>query len=191
MDDKGSIDARDVWQGQSAAPFRMSPEDLADRIARFDRESRKLYITVALACAILIPGMALWWVRFPDPIARLGTILTVIGAGYIAGQVYVMRRRKSEADTIAAGEKPSVAFYRAALERQRDFHRGKWLWSRLAIFVPGPLIFMVGGGRNVPLILKIAIFVLLGVIAIPLNLGRARDYQRRIDELDRLQQEPE
>jgi hypothetical protein len=41
----------------------------------------------------------------------------------------------------------------------------------------------------VSLIAIIAIFVLLGILAIPMNLSRARSFQRRIDELDRLQQE--
>jgi hypothetical protein len=35
----------------------------------------------------------------------------------------------------------------------------------------------------------VAIFALFGILAIPLNLSRARSFQRRIDELDRLRQE--
>jgi hypothetical protein len=152
---------------------------------------RKRSFFIVLALAILIPGLGMWWTRFPTPLARFGTVLTLIGSAYIAAQAYLIRRRQRDADLGAASDEPSIEFYRAALERQRDFHRGVWLWSRLAIFLPGPAIFALSAKTNsrVSLITVIAIFVLLGILAIPLNLSRARSFQRRIDELDRLQEE--
>src|SRR6202165_1474835 len=41
---------------------------------------------------------------------------------------------------------------------QRDFHWGKWFWSRLLIFLSGPLIFCVGLAQAYP---KIALFIWL------------------------------
>ena len=80
-------------------------------------------------------------------------------------------------------------FYRVELQRQRDFHRGKWFWSRLVTFLPGPMIFLLGGAQAQPELAPeiwrtFVAFLIVGAIAIPLNLRLARKYQRRIDALD-------
>jgi hypothetical protein len=87
-----------------------------------------------------------------------------------------------------------IRFYRRELERQRDFHRGTWLWSRLLIFLPGPLLFCMGFARVHPdaatyIWLEFAAIVVLAGIAVPLNLRLARKYQSRIDSLDRSSKE--
>jgi hypothetical protein len=64
-------------------------------------------------------------------------------------------------------ETESLRFYRDELERQRDFHQGRWFWSRLATF-----------GW-----MELAAFIIFCACAVPLNLGLARKYQRRIDVL--------
>ena len=191
MSADGSLDPRDVWQNQPGESFSLSPDEIELKLLAVRDMSRKRSFSVVIALAILIPGLGLWWTRFPNPIARFGTVLTLIGAAYIGAQAYLIKRRQREADLGAASDEPSVEFYRTALERQRDFHRGAWLWSRLAIFLPGPVIFALGAksSSRLSLIAIIAIFVLLGLLAIPLNLGRARSFQRRIDELNRLQRE--
>jgi hypothetical protein len=186
-----SLDPRDVWQNQPPESFTLSPDEIELKLLAVNAMSRKRYLSVVLALVILIPGLGLWWTRFPNSLSRFGTVLTLIGSAYVAAQAYVIRRRQREADLGAASDEPSVEFYRTALERQRDFHRGAWLWSRLAIFLPGPVLFVLGARSNsrLSLIMVGAIFVLLGILAIPMNLSRARSFQRRIDELDRLQQE--
>lgn len=191
MSRDGALDPRDVWQSQQQASFSLSPDEIELKLLAVNDMSRKRSFSVVVALAILIPGLGLWWIRFPNPLARLGTALTLIGSAYIAVQAYVIKRRQREADLGAASDEPSVEFYRTALERQRDFHRGAWLWSRLAIFLPGPVIFALGArsSSSLSLVAVIAIFVLLGFLAIPMNLSRARSFQRRINELDRLQQE--
>jgi hypothetical protein len=187
----GSVDPRVVWQNQQSESFSLSPDEIELKLLAVTDMNRKRSFSVVLSLAILIPGLGLWWTRFPNPLSRFGTVLTLIGSAYVAAQAYVIRRRQREADLGAASDEPSVAFYRTALERQRDLHRGAWLWSRLAIFLPGPVIFVLGARSNsrLSLIAIGAIFVLLGILAIPMNLSRARSFQRRIDELDRLQQE--
>jgi hypothetical protein len=82
--------------------------------------------------------------------------------------------------------------YRAELERQRDFHRGSWFWSRQLLFLPGPVLFCVGEAVAQPesaraFLAILAAFVLLWLRAVPLNLNQARQYQRRLDELQALQ----
>jgi hypothetical protein len=187
----GSLDPRDVWQNQRPEPFSLSPAEIELKLLAVTDMGRKRSFSVVFSLAILISGLGLWWTRFPNPLARLGTALTFIGSAYIAAQAYLIRRRQREADLSAASDEPSVEFYRTALARQRDFHRGAWLWSRLAIFLPGPVIFALGAKSNarVSILAIVAIFALFGILAIPLNLSRARSFQRRIDELDRLRQE--
>lgn len=87
-----------------------------------------------------------------------------------------------------------ASFYRAELERQRDFHRGWWFWSRTLIFMPGPVIFFIGLAQTYPkratfVWLELAAALILAAIAVPLNFRLARKYQRRIDALDAWQKD--
>jgi hypothetical protein len=92
------------------------------------------------------------------------------------------------------GNLSSIDFYRAALQRQRDFHSGIRFWSRIAMVTPGPFVFLYGAGIGPELAKEyyapILIFVAGIIAAIPLNLRRARKFQRQIDELDALRKEP-
>ena len=77
------------------------------------------------------------------------------------------------------GATESIRFYRNELERQRDFHRGWWFWSRLVIFLPGPVIFLVSVALTFPqaatfVWLELAAFVFFVSTAVPLNLRLAR-----------------
>jgi hypothetical protein len=188
---RDDLDSRTVWQSQRTESFSISTDEMELKLLGFRNLARKRIIYVAVALTVLVPGLALWWTRFPNPLSRFGTALTLVGVAYVAGQAWLMRRRQRDADFTMAGEVPSIGFYRAALERQRDFHRGVSLWSRLAIFLPGPLIFALGAIKRADdsLFVFIAIFLVFGVLAIPANLRRAHSFQRRIDALDRLQQE--
>jgi len=96
--------------------------------------------------------------------------------------------------TPEAGGTSCIQYYRAELERKRDFHRGTWFWSRLLIFLPGPLLFCVGFAQAHPEIatfiwLEFAALLILAVIAVPLNLRLARKFQRRIDALNAVLEE--
>jgi hypothetical protein len=131
-------------------------------------------------------------VIFPNLIQRIGAALTVIGTGYVGYQLVLIRRRPDGANKAEIEPLASLKFYRGELERQRDFHRGLWFWSRLVIFATGPLIFIIGSAiahpaRAKSMYLNAVVFVLLGFLAVPLNLGRARKYQREIDKLDTLE----
>ena len=85
--------------------------------------------------------------------------------------------------------------YRVVLEHMRDFHRGRWFWSRMITFLPGPLLFAYAFHRTHPeplgsFLVGIVSFLVLGVIAIPLNLNRSRKFQRELDRLDDLRKQP-
>ena len=125
----------------------------------------------------------------PDWMQRVGSGLVAASMLYMAYQIYARRAGASPLETDSAAW---ADFYRTELERQRDFHRGLWFWSRLAISLPGFILFCVGGAIARPLEARdytgmLAVFIFLSISAVPLNLERARKYQRRLEELQALQ----
>ena len=83
----------------------------------------------------------------------------------------------------------SAVFYRTELERQRDFHRGLWLWSRLVMVAPGVVVVLIGGAiahpERIHPIRLAAASVVFAVLLVTRHLRLARKYQRDIDALDR------
>jgi hypothetical protein len=127
----------------------------------------------------------------PNTLQRIGACLTVAAILYMAYQLYESRCRDlpSETDLSACWN-----FYRAELERQRDFHRGKLFWLRFVIIIPGYLLFCIGFAiarpELAPILAAIMVcFVALLIVAVPNNLRCSRKYQRQIDELDALPKE--
>lgn len=97
------------------------------------------------------------------------------------------------------GQLPVLAsFYRAALERQRDFQAGAWYWWRAALLMAGPMLGIYrtwllkpSAGREAVLQANL---VACGIMAVSLlivwpktGLSPWRKYQRSIDELDSLE----
>jgi len=135
---------------------------------------------------------------FPNMIQRIGSLLTVLGAGYLAYQLRLNQLQEKDSTIAAAemGNAAPVAFYRAKLQRQIVFHSGLWFWSRLAILVPGPLLFIVGTEIVHPRLATFMgaeglAFLFFVALSVPLNLRKARRYQRHISELDAIQTEPQ
>jgi hypothetical protein len=122
--------------------------------------------------------------RFSELVTVSRAILTVAGNLYMLVQLRLVPARAMP----DVGETDCIRFYRAELERQRDFHRGKWFWSRLLIFAPGPTIWIVGFARAYPQLpfiwLELAAMLILAAMTVPANLRLARKYQRRIEALD-------
>lgn len=178
-------DLKALWQELDANPLERSPDQLRQEVQKLRIGLRRRSIFGAGAALFVM----ICWTRsfFVDPnwLQRLGSILTVLGAGYMIVQ---LRMRPSPAMP-NFGETASIPFYRAELERQRDFHRGKWLWSRLLIFLPGPLLWCAGFAQAKPGIaaaiwVDFALLLILAPIAVLLNLRLAAKYQRRIDALN-------
>lgn len=144
-----------------------------------------------LGCLLVIGGFAHAFVTFPSIGERVGSVVTILGAGFIALQIHwnSSRRRAaaSHGDASAA-----IHRYRVVLQHLRDFHRGTWFWSRLIVFLPGPLLFAYEFHRNHPeplksFLLVIIVFLGLGIAGIPLNLNRSRKFQRELDRLNNLE----
>jgi len=174
-----------LWKEVSTNPLQLSPDQLLKESERLGKALRRRSVIGGGAAWIGIAAFTLFFFLFPNRLQRIGSILTVVGAGYMVVQLR-MRPARAMPDI---GETDCMRFYRAELERQRDFHRGTWFWSRLLIFLPGPLIFCVGFAQAYPELavyiwLEFAAFLIGASIAVPLNLRSARKYQRRIDALN-------
>ena len=130
------------------------------------------------------------------PLAETGAVLTAIAVAVLGWQLEANRRASAAAFTrsASAAGATTLAFHREELARQRDFHRGWRLWTRLLLLVPGPQLFFLGFSREHPEVATTILFVavaalVLAIVAVPLNLHLARGYQRQLDELDRFERD--
>jgi Flp pilus assembly protein TadB len=176
---------KDLWQEVSTDPVHFTLDDLHRDEEKLRKRVRRRSLGGGGAALIGIVVFAVYFFAFPGLLMRIGAVLTVLGAGY---GIVQLRMRSARAMPDMGGTE-SIRFYRAELERQRDFHTGAWLWSRLIILLPGPIVWMVGFARSYPKVATImwvvvAIYLVLSVRGALLNLRLARKYQRRIDALD-------
>lgn len=187
------MDVLDLWQAQSGDGFQMTPDVIRKRIETMDKKLRQRTRGGYLVCASMIFFFAVWAIASSNLLQRLGAVLSIGAMAYMAWQIREAAMRKPPAGEI--GETMSVDYLRTELARQRDFHRGRTFWSRLLLLMPSGLLFFLGFAQEHPEVAQMIrsetiAFLVLGVVAIPLNLWLAKKYQRQIDELDRLQKEP-
>jgi hypothetical protein len=178
-------DLKRFWKELASNPVQVSPDDLR-------RESRKLRTGLGLrnwfaigASSIVVIAYCVYFVVFKTPLERIGSVLAVAGAINVIVQLL---RRPARTMPDSAGIE-CIRFYRSELERQRDFHLGKGVFSWLLPFLPGPIIWAIGFALAHPMFvpfikLEMAAFLMLAAIVVPLNLRMARKYQHRIDALD-------
>jgi len=178
-------DLKMLWKELSVNPLQVSPDQLRKEAEKLRKGLRRRSVIGGGAAWIGVVIWTIFFFLFPNRLQRVGSILTVLGSAYLLVQLR-MRPARAMPDV---GETDCTEFYRAELERQRDFHRGKWFWSRLVVVLPGPVMFCVGFAQSHPEIalfiwLELAVILVLAAIAVPLNLRLARKYQRRIDTLN-------
>ena len=184
-------DIRNVWQNQKPEGNLALAEEIPKRICQLDKKIRRRSRIGFALCFFVIAYFSCLFLIFPSVIQRIGDLLSILGAGYLVYELRLDQVQKKKAEVSAAkmGNAASVDYYRAELQRQRDFHCGIWFWSRLVIFVPGPLVFMVGLQLAYPVLAIYmcwveAAFLFFAGLGIPLNLRLAHKYQKQIEELD-------
>jgi hypothetical protein len=165
--------------------------DVFTRTQALMKTIRRRTLVGYAVCFIVIVGFGSFILIFPNTLQRVGSGLTVASALYMAYQLYERRNSKLPS---GAGLSACTAFYRKELERQRDFHRGICFWSRFVILVPGYILFCIGFAMAYPELARglAAIaggFIVLCILALPMNLKLSRKYQRQIDEVDALPKE--
>src|SRR5579864_1295746 len=139
-------DLKLLWQELSTNPLQLSPEQLRKEMEKLQRGLRRRFIIGGGAALSVIAAWTFYFFLFPNWLQRIGSVLTILGAGYTIVQLK-MRPARAIPDV---GKTDCTEFYRAELGRQRDFHRGKWFWSRLVIVLPGPFVFCVGFAQAFP-----------------------------------------
>lgn len=182
-------DVKALWQNQHPEEIRMTVEEIHKRAEQDRKRVRSRTLVGSAICWALIAYFALALFVLPNVLARIGSCLTIIACAYM---LYQLHGRRGEALSLQPTGVSGIRAYRTELERQRDFHRGSWFWSRLLILVPSYLLFIAGFAIAHPELAKVlaaiaAVAVILGILAVPLNRKESNRYQRRIDELDALE----
>jgi hypothetical protein len=183
-------DVAALWRAQSSEGFRLSNEEIRNRIETMNRKMRRRTFDGYLIFATITIFLGGWMFVDRNKLEAIGAVLTIIGYGYVAWQIRANRFRSYSSD--AGG---TLQHLRNELVRQRDFHRlGSRFWWRLSFIVPGPLVFLAGFAQAHPEIIRmirfeVVSFVVFALSAIPLNMWMARRYQKQIDALARLEEE--
>ncbi len=178
-------DLKQLWKELASNPVQVSPDDLR-------RETRKLRSGVLLrnwfataVCCFAIAAYGMFAFRSTTNLERIGAVLAI--AGGINVIVQYLRRPVRSMPEFGANE--SIRFYRAELERHRDFHRIRGIGAWLLPLLPGPILFNVAFAVDHPkfasiIELQMLVFLMLAALVFPLNLRMARRYQRRLDALN-------
>ncbi|MBY4636798.1 hypothetical protein K5P26_06545 [Sphingopyxis sp. XHP0097] len=134
---------RAIWQSNEAELDALSLDAVRERAARLgsavERRNRREYG----AAAIVVVMFALYAAVLPGLLLKLGSLLTIAAALFVAWQ---LSRRTSRSNPDA--EMCDIrAFYRARLAREEYMlaRVGRWY---LAPFVPGLGIFMAGQAKQ-------------------------------------------
>jgi hypothetical protein len=183
-------DPRDAWQNQPAEPFRMSPDLLRYKARQRHAKAR---FSAALSIALgLILGFcfAASCHTARGTLPRLGWAVLSLWSLYFAAHTYRWVRPGGLAPD--ANLSTCRAFYRAELEKQRDYGLHIWRRSGLAFcFLGIALVFVpvVIHSWKTPRVLANALpfFILLAVWAVAflrLNKQKRRKLQEDIAELN-------
>jgi len=180
-------DAQKLWQSQPLEGTTMSLEEVRRRIDKVRKQVRRRNLIGGGACIVVMIEFTRFMIAFPNLTGRIGAAMTALGAAFIGWQI--LRVKMVPHGMRALAGETSVAYYRAELQRQHDFHSGVSLWSRLVIFLPGPILFFIGIAqvsptREIYVIAEVAIFTAVWLWGIQRNLRTARSYQRELDALE-------
>ena len=194
MPDTPLSELRGLWRDQTSDPFRMSTEEIPERIARFERRSRRAIFDAYLAGAFLVSGFLGLSLLFENPMLRIGSALTIAAFGLMAWNTRASQvEERSAAQRTAERGTSALDFHRGQLERRRDRHQGPRWWAQWLALIPGGLPFFAGFAQALPKLTVIIAFEALTFViaiasAVPLNRRAARNCQQQLDALDRLKE---
>jgi len=182
-------DLRILWKEAGTDRPMFSVDQLRDETERMQARRRRGYIVAGVCMSFFVAFYALvFFLYVHNSLTRIGSTLSVLVCGYWL--VHVLAERARVATDL--GETDGVRFYRAELERTRDWHRGvSWRLVLLAL----PLVLCDLGFAQIfakfsPIVAPLMWLTaasLLAALAIwaPLkHLKLARKYQDRIDALE-------
>ncbi|MGO9228057.1 MAG: hypothetical protein ACLQKA_02435 [Bryobacteraceae bacterium] len=169
----------------------MSLEEIRRRASKFERQVRRRNVGEYVATALVAIVLGFYCKVFHDPVPRVGSALSIVGALYAAYQLH----RCATLEKPPGGANDDIlSVYSRELKRQRDALDGVWRWY-LGPLLPGLAIFIVGVAIGLPIRNQyrlLAAAIPLGwvggafwVVAV-LNKSEARKLQTQIDELQSL-----
>lgn len=192
--DNSAEDVCSIWQEQPCAPFLMTPAELRRKMTRLERQLL-IRDSIVYCCGLVeMAAFSYMLIEFPRLMMRVGSLLVIFGMAFLIAQILFDRRKRKVArnEATGLGTTNSLAFYRDELARQRDFHRGVWLWSRIGALFPALLVFGFAAVIALPYPANLPGYVVVGVallmlpLAIRLNHVRSRNYQCRINALNKI-----
>jgi hypothetical protein len=181
-------DMRNVWQNQPVENTTVPLEEIRRKARQFEKRIRHRNLREYLGGFVGIASFTFYLFKFPNPVMRAGSILTIAGVLYVLARLH----KQASPGTLPADLtlSDSVAFHCRELARQRDLLRSVWRWY-IGPIVPGLLVFSVGasphpgaGFRFYALFLFY--FAVFGLI-IWLNYRAALRLDRQIVELNNLE----
>lgn len=186
-------DSGDIWRNQPTTSFRLSPTAIADAEHAHARVRRGV---LAKSFAMLSGmALALYKMATVDEIfLRLAALGFVVLYGYV---LFNLLRTRSGDATASDAERdgvgllaPSLVHYRAALVRERDRLSGRRLWVPFAMAIPVALVVMFVLARAHPVLqrylwIELTIFAVSMPLALWYGRRQGRQFQQRIDDLDR------
>ena len=178
-------DLKRLWQELASDPVTVTPDALRSESRRLRSGVRLRNSFVVVICSFVMAAYGVFLFKSTTLLERIGCVLSLAGAANV-----IVQFLKRPARTMpVSGAVEGMRFYRAELERHRDFHRGKGVISWLPAMLPGPFLFNIGFALAQPALAPLVEFQLAAVLAgaaivVPLNLRMARRFQGRIDALD-------
>ena len=181
-------DLKILWKEAGMDQPMFSTDQLRAEAKKLQAKQRRDYLVLSVVFSSAVPSYAFFIYFFHNTLTRLGSSLALVVFGYLVIDTLVKRARALP----DPGETNGWRFYRAELDRKRNWHRGL---PRRFLMLTVPLILVALGLAQFfaqvspfipPVIWSWAVFLLI-VFAIwgPAKHRRlARKYQDRIDALD-------
>jgi len=134
---------RDIWQNQAVEHNKMSVDEIRTKARDYQKKIHRRNLREYLGVVIVIAGFGWFAWNAPSLDARVGHLLIVAGAIFIAFQLH----QAGSSKTVPAdlGLMDGIAFHRAELQRQLRVYRQAWLW--VLTLAPGLTVLMAGAIR--------------------------------------------
>jgi uncharacterized membrane protein YfcA len=185
-------DPRDIWQNQPTESFRMSAHELRNRAGRRETKSR-VEALWAVALGFILAFLFAW------SAATAANNVTGIGWGLLSlwSLLFARQARMALWPGALAPDAPlsaTVSFYRAILEKRRDFERDIWRRSGALFLILGLAIVLAPPLVQSPKssLKALPFFVLLAVwlaLYFPLRKRQRQKLQQEIDQLRAFERE--
>ena len=181
-------DLKALWKEAGTDRVMFSSGQLHREAERMQATRRRSYLTLGIASCSAVASYVFIGFYFDNALTRAGSSLSILVFGYLLAHAQRERARAAS----GLGETGAVRFYRAELERQREWHR-RVAWWLMVLTLPLSLVGLGVAqviGRMWPWAAPVlwcwAAFLLgvLGVWGPAKHFRLARQYQERMDALD-------